>query len=644
MRYQRRGLPVGAASLVIIIHNFVSRTRGLVFLYMRQVVLNLLFWVGFVALGHAQPTGGAPAPPAKLTRKEQRALEKEQHEVNKQLAAGMARRGAQRAGSGEQLSEHEREQSEALFVDGVKYVLLEDYPKALELLLKAYSLNPDNAAINYKIAEANLLSGNLRDANNYAETAIRLDAKNAYYYLLLAQIQVSQKQYEGASKTYAALIKQVPNSNGYLFNLADLYLAQNKLPDALGTLEQAEKEFGQVDEISFKKQQIYLKQNKLDLALAEGEKLIKANSNEVRYVLAQAELYANNNRLPDALRVAQQALRLDPTAAQAHLILADVYRQQHLATESAQQLRLALSSPSLDIDVAVRILVGYLKQLPSPQESINQLARDLAAATVAAHPREAKAYAISGDVLVQTDRKAEARNAYSRALRYDNSKFEVWQQVIGLDGELNQTDSLLLHSNRALEIFPNQAQFWFYNGIAYQLKKQPARAAKSLEHGRKLASNNASLLAQFDAQLGEAYHELHEDDKSDAAYEASLTSDPSNILVLNNYSYYLSLRGMKLDKAKTMAAKVVKQFPDNETYLDTYAWVLYKQRDYAGAKDVLDKIISKSTDGSIIEHYGDIVYQLGDKERAAAEWQRARKAGGTSGLLERKLKEHKLYE
>lgn len=611
----------------------------------RQVILSVLLWAGLLSAGHAQSTnGGQPDQPAKLTRKEQRALEKEQHELEKKLAAARAKRAALRAQMSSLMTEREREQSEALFVDGVKYVLLEDYNKALESLLKAYAIDPDNAAINYKIAEANLLSGNLRDATNYAEAATRLSPRNAYYYLLLAQIQASQKQYDGATKTYATLIKEVPNSGSYLFNLADLYLAQNKLPEALTTLDQAEKEFGQVDEISFKKQQIYLKQNKLDLALAEGEKLIKANPNEPRYVLAQAELYGNNNRPTDAQRVAQQALRLDPGNPQAHLILADVYRQQSQTDEASQELRQAFASPALDIDARVHILVSYLKQLPSPKEPVNQLARDLAAATVTNFPKEAKAYAVSGDILALTDRKLEARNAYSRALRYDNSKFQIWQQVVLLDGELNQTDSLLVHSGRALEVFPNQASLWFYNGVAYLLKKQPARAVKSLEHGRKLATNNAELLAQFDAQLGDAYHELHEDDKSDAAYEASLASDPSNVLVLNNYSYYLSLRGVKLDKAKLMAGKVVKQFPDNDTYLDTYAWVLYKQKDYAGAKAALEKAIPKTTDGSILEHYGDILYQLGEKEQAVAEWQRARKAGGVSDLLERKLKERKLYE
>ena len=618
---------------------FASRAAGpAIIVCMRQVALILWLWWGLVALGAAQPAG-APVPPAKLSRKVQRALEKEQRALDQRLADARAKRALAPG-----LTEREREQSEALFVEGVKYVLLEDYPKALERLLRAYSLNPDNAAINYKIAEANLLSGNLRDATNYAEAAVRLDPKNAYYYLLLAQVQASQKQYEGATKTYAALIRQVPNSGSYLFNLADLYLAQNKLPEALSTLEQAEKEFGQVDEVSFKKQQIYLKQNKLDLALAEGEKLIRANPTESRYVLAQAEMYASNNRLPDALRVAQQALRLDPGNAQAHLILAEVYRQQSQPDEAARQLRLAFASPALDIDERVRILVGYIKQLPNPKEAVNQLARDLAAATVKAYPKDAKSYAVAGDVQTLTDHKKDARDTYLQALRYDNSKFQIWQQVVLIDAELNQPDSLLAHTDRALELFPNQASLWFYNGVAHLLKKHPQKGVKALEHGRKLVANNAELLGQFDAQLGDAYHELRDYPKSDAAYEAALASDPNNVQVLNNYSYFLALRGEKLDRAKQMAGKVVKQFPDSDTYLDTYAWVLYKLKDYAGARAALEKALKTTKDASVMEHYGDVLFQLGDQDQALVQWQRARKAGGASELLERKLKDRKLYE
>ncbi|MDJ0365653.1 tetratricopeptide repeat protein [Hymenobacter sp. H14-R3] len=607
---------------------------------MRSFAVNILILSLLAGGSQAQglaPGAGSPPDsaalrkPVKLSRKERRELAQRVEIEAKKVAARPP------------LSAKEREMSESLYTDGVKYVILEDYPKALERLLKAYTLMPENAAVNYKLAEANLLSGNLRDATGYAEAAVKLDAKNPYYYLLLAQSQASQKQYEAATATYASLVKEVPNSGSYLFQLADLYLAQNKLPEALATLEKAQTQFGSLDEIAFKKQQIYLRQNNLPLALKEGENLIAANPTEPRFVVAQAEMYAANNRLPDAIRVAEQALRLEPNNPQARLILADVYRQQNQPTEVEKQLRLAFDSPALDIDQAVRILAGYIKQLPDPK--VAPLALDLATATVRNHPREAKAYSVAGDVEMQTGRKKEARNTYLKALKYDKSKFQLWQQVVLLDAELSQTDSLLVHSDAALELFPNQAPLWFYNGMGHLLKKQPREAVQALEHGRRLAVGNAEQQTQFDSQLGDAYQEMKDYAKSDAAYDAVLAADPNNYGVLNNYSYYLSLRGEKLDKAKDMAGRTVKQFPDNDTYLDTYAWVLYKQKDYAGAKLNLERALKTTKDASILEHYGDVLWQLGERTGAVAAWQRARKAGpGTSALLDRKIKEQKLYE
>ena len=605
---------------------------------MRRVFPSLFLLLALLYLpepARAQQSQSGTTAPPKTEAKPRKLSRKERKEL--------ARRAELEAVSSQrQLTEKDREASEAFFVEGVKYVILEDYNKALERLLKAYALNPGNAAISYKIAETNLLSGNLKDASNFAQSAVKLDPKNAYYYLLLAQTYASQKQYDQAAKVYTQLIQDVPDSGYYLFNLADLYLAQGKLNEALATLERAEKQFGPLDEVSFKKQQIYLKQNNLDKALQEGEALIKANPDEIRYVLAQAEMYAANNRLPDAVRVAEQALRQDPDSPQARMILADVYRQQGNAAESEKQIKLAFESPGLDIDDKVRVLVDFIKQLPNPK--IEKTALDLAAITVRVHPKEAKAYSVAGDIQTLTNHKEDARNTYLQAIKLDNSRYQIWQQVVLIDAELNQTDSLLRHTDRALELFPNQAPLWFYNGVAYVLNKQPAKGVKALEYGRKLATDNPELLAQFDTQLGDAYHELKEYAKSDAAYEAALTFDANNAQALNNYSYFLSIRGEKLDRAKEMSGKLVKQFPDNDTYLDTYAWVLYKLKDYTGARQYLEKALLTSKDATVIEHYGDVLFQLGDKDKAYAEWLRAKKIGGASSLIDRKIKDKKLYE
>lgn len=594
------------------------------------LLLGLLLAVpGWAQQSSENDTDLTPAKERKLTRRER-----------KELAHRAALETAQQ--QRRDPSARDREISEAYFVDGVKYALLEDYNKATERLLRAYALNPSNAAINYKIAETNMMLGNLKDAANFGQAAIRLDPKNTYYYLLLAQIYTSQKQYDQAAKVYTSLIHDVPDSNYYLFNLADLYLAQGKLNDALATYDKAEQQFGPNDEVAFKKQQIYLKQNNLEKALQEGEALMAANPEEIRYVLAQAEMYAANNRLPDAQRVAEKALRQEPDNPQARMILADVYRLQGNKAESDKQIKLAFENPLLDIDNKVRILVDYVRQLPNP--ALNQTALDLAAITTRVHPKEAKAFAVAGDVQTVTDHKATARASYLSALRLDNSKFQIWQQVVIIDAELNQSDSLLVHTDRALELFPNQASLWFYNGVAHMMNKQTAQGVKSLEYGRKLAADNPELQGQFDAQLGDAYHELHDYPKSDAAYEAALSFDANNAQVLNNYSYFLSLRGEKLDRAKEMAGKLVKKFPTNATYLDTYAWVLYKLKDYAGARQQLETALKHTTDGTVIEHYGDVLYQLNDKEQALSYWEKAKKSGGASALIDRKIKDKKLYE
>ncbi|GAB2457221.1 hypothetical protein GCM10011375_05720 [Hymenobacter qilianensis] len=610
----------------------MSRISALVFL-----LISLLFAVPAWAQQSAPAKKDAPSKKSEKPEKPRKLSRREKKELSRraEVEAAQLRVGAN-------LSDRDRDMSESYFVDGVKYVLLEDYNKALERLLKAYALNPTNAAINYKIAETNLLSGNLKDATNFAQAAVRYAPQNAYYYLLLAQVYTSQKQFDKATQVYTSLIKEVPDSDYYLFNLADLYMAQGKLNEALATFEQAEKKFGPLDEVSFKKQQIYLKQNNLEKALQEGEVLIKTNPEEVRYVLAQAEMYASNNRFTDAIRLSEQALKQDPDNPQARMILADVYRIQGNSVESAKQIKLAFASPALDIDDKVRILVDYIKQLPNP--AIEQTALDLATITTKVHPKEAKAFSVAGDLQTITGHKAAGREAYLQAIQLDDSKFLLWQQVVLIDAELNQTDSLLRHTERALELFPNQAAMWFYNGVAYILDKQPVKGVKSLEYGRKLATDNPELLSQFDTQLGDAYHELKEYAKSDAAYEAALSFDANNAQALNNYSYYLSLRGDKLEKAKEMSGKLVKQFPDNDTYLDTYAWVLYKLKDYQGAKQALEKALKTTTDATVIEHYGDVLFQLGEKDKAVTQWQRAQKAGGASAFIVRKIKDQKLYE
>jgi tetratricopeptide (TPR) repeat protein len=323
-------------------------------------------------------------------------------------------------------------------------------------------------------------------------------------------------------------------------------------------------------------------------------------------------------------------------------MLSDLHRQKGNKAESEKQVKLAFANSDLDIDTKVRILVDFIRQLPNPE--LEDISLELVDLTIASHPGEAKAYAVAADLQAIVGEKETARNNYLKAVVLDDSHFKIWQQIVLLDAELSQSDSLVVHSEKALELFPNQAVFWFYNGTGHLIEKSFAKAVKSLEYGKRLSVNEPNLVAQFNMQLGDAYNSIKEYEKSDAAYDAVLVFDANNDHVLNNYSYFLSLRNHNLKKAQEMSARLVAMHPNNPTYLDTYAWVLYKSGDYKGALKYLEQAIALSDDATIVEHYGDVLFKLGKKEAALAQWQRAKQKGEASAFIDRKIKDKKLYE
>ena len=79
-----------------------------------------------------------------------------------------------------------------------------------------------------------------------------------------------------------------------------------------------------------------------------------------------------------------------------------------------------------------------------------------------------------------------------------------------------------------------------------------------------------------------------------------------NVVVLNNYSYFLSLEKKDLKKAERMSAQCIKLEPDNATYLDTYAWIFFVQGNYTLAKIYIESALEKDKTKSaeLVDHYG----------------------------------------
>ncbi len=207
---------------------------------------------------------------------------------------------------------------------------------------------------------------------------------------------------------------------------------------------------------------------------------------------------------------------------------------------------------------------------------------------------------------------------------------------------LEDYQSLANDSEKCIDYFPNYPLPYFFAGIGNYQLKDFVKAKAFLESGKEFVVNNNALLEQFYSSLGDIYNEMKNYDASYVAYDKVLKLNPDNSVVLNNYSYYLSLRNEHLDRAKEMAKKSVELDPYNSNNLDTYAWVLYKLEDYKGALEWIEKAYNNSSNASgvVLEHYGDILVKLGKKDEAMKYWKLAREKKDYSEFLDGKIKDN----
>ena len=537
-----------------------------------------------------------------------------------------------------------RLEEESLAAEGMKFMMKDEPERALPIFQKLAQSSGNDPASHYLLATALVKLEKFDDAIVSAKKAFDLDKENTYYSQQLAELYAKRRKYPEASAIYEKLLQKNPGNIQYGVELAAVYVFNDQFDKAIETYNLLEKSLGVTEEITHQKEQLYLRQNNLDKALAEAKKLIAAEPGEVSYLVELAEMLIANERIVEAVAPLEEALKVNPDEAQAHVLLADIYRRNGDVEKCNQELKLVFANPNLDSDPKIRVLTGYLTMLKTETE-VNE-AVTLAKQLVETHPNEARTNVVYADLLMRQGKKAEARDLYAKAARIDGSVFQVWGAILQLDSDLNQVDSMLVHSEKALEVFPNQGIFWYSNGTAQLAKKNFREALSSFEESLKLIGDKPELIPVIHAQMGDAYNGLGDHEKSDAAYELSLKDNPNNDYVLNNYSYYLSLRGEKLDLALKMSEKLVQAHKDNPTYLDTHAWVLYVRKDYKKAKEFLERAMvdTTSVSGTIVEHYGDVLFKLGERDNAVAQWKKAKSMGETTELLDKKIATGALHE
>lgn len=532
-----------------------------------------------------------------------------------------------------------------LFFDANKERILGNYDMAETYFSQALKIDPNSAPTMYELANIYSFQNNKNQALFYSKKAASIDPKNVWYQLLYASCLKENKKLPEVAVVYEKLVKDNPENYDFYYELADIYLYLNKTNEALKVYNKIEDAIGVTEVASMQKLKIYKNNNNFEKAVEEAKKLIKTFPKEAKYYGILGELYQDKGMNEKAFETYNELIRIDSTNAYVHLSLADYYRNLKQNDKAFQEIKLAFKSKELDIDTKIKILLSYY-DITENYPELKSDADELCKIVVEVHPDEAKAYAVYGDFLYRDKKFELARTQFRKVLSLDKSKYIFWNQLLELNYELNDFTSLLKESKETIELFPNQPLAYYYNGLAnYQLKNYDA-TVEILTEGKEFVFDNNPLLAQMYAIIGDAQNQLKKHVESDAAYDLSLLYNPTNVYVLNNYAYFLSLRNKELEKAETMSKRANSLQPNSSTFQDTYGWILYQMKKYDDAKVWIGKAIESGgkTNGTLLEHYGDILYQLGETESAIKYWMDAKKNGGNSILLDKKIAEKKLYE
>jgi len=541
-----------------------------------------------------------------------------------------------------ELAETDRVYFEACFIEGMRYYLIGQTQFALTFFDKAYSIDPTNGGVNYQLSKINYSISNNARALVTAENAVKSDSKNIEYLIQLARVYEAQADYESANKTYQKIISDFPGNEEYYYQIGATQIQLNKLDDAIKTYDKIETIFGKSFELTRQKQQLYIKQNKPELAIKEGQKLIDSDPTNLQYQVGQAELYYLISEIPKSTVILKSVLQKDPNQIQAHVLFVDIYKSTNEKEKLFAEYKYLIGRENVSDQTKQQIIQDALQAAITPETKAQLL--ELTTIFVTQNPSNNIALTSQGDALFVNGKKAESRKYYSASAKVDGNNYNLWLQILTLDFEFKDYDTLVAHGTQATEYFPNQSAVWYYRALGYYNLKQFPSAIESLEEAKNLSSKDIKFRMQCLTLLGDTYNETKQYSESDEAFGEILRYDKNNDYVLNNYSYYLSLRKDKLELAKTMAERVVNRNPTEPNYIDTYAWVLYQMKDYEGAKKQLDPALINTQNGTILEHYGDVLYQLGDKANAVEYWKKAKTAGDASEFINKKIAEGKLYE
>lgn len=509
-----------------------------------------------------------------------------------------------------------------------------DRSGAKEALLACLDADPTADVVHYELARLEREDGQWDAARAAVDQALALDPNNAWYHKELADIALELGDMEAADRALTWLLDNKPQDDLSANQLLDLRITQGDIKGALEVVDVLEREWGPDPEWHAERHRLHLSAGDVDAALDALVRLEVDFPNVVEGPLQRARLLNSLGRLAEAEAVIQSALQRTGHG-RLHLEWAHLLTQRG-DTESARvHVRKAFRSEDVPLAEKADIAWTYV-ELAELQTDLREEAAALITLLQAAHPGDAEPHDLDATLRSLSGDADGALAALQTALELEPNSAERWLDACQLALDLRRWDAVDDLGERATLRFPNLPVFPYFRGLA-QIELGNARAAEQqLKSARNLIVDRPQFESDVLSALAQLAHDQGDHAASDQWYELAVEVFPQNILALNNYAYYLALRGVKLDRAIEMGAKVVELAPGEANFEDTYAWALHRAGEHEEALTWIELALHHEGDrpgATVLEHAGDILKALGRTAEARERWNAALNAGGDRDRL-----------
>ncbi len=523
-------------------------------------------------------------------------------------------------------------------IEAVKQKNLGNFPEAIKLYTLVIQSKPDCDAAYYELGTIYLMSNQFETAKGYLEEAYEMDPGNEWYTLAYLNALGGTESYDEMLAILKEKSREEPDNAEWEFQMASVLFSKGKANKSIRMLEKIEEERGFSEKITLMKASIYESEGEYDQAKMEINKVMLLFPEAVQFRIVAAELCMKNGEEEEAAGYYRDILEIDSTNIFALTNLTDYYRKQGDTEKSIGYLARSFRSPQIDVKRKLAIMSYYLTDDEFRSKYRNDL-ENLLNVFLEVHPDEPEALLLATDFYIGIKEYEKAFRQLEKYLTENSATFPVYMQAILLANASSLNQELVEVADKALELYPDSTDIYFFRGIGYYGMEQYNQVVENFKGTSSGNFSNPEYTSQARMLVAEAYYRLGEYSTSDSLFLQLISEEPDNYTILNNYSYYLAERGEKLNEAREWSRKAILNNPDNATFLDTYAWILYRMASYDEAERYILEALNKGgeNDPEINEHAGDIQTALSSFEVARSYYNKAILMGGDRERIENKI-------